>query len=393
MQPNSITCDRSAFFTLLWTSLALIVFSALGWTLSDFIAQKNAAYTALLSKHTLGAVLVLDLITLPILWFRAPGAGTNNLPKHADPGPGAKPEMIETKVEVRERTDMQVVAEKEARLRHLAETFERDVATVVSVLTSTARDLEENARRLEASASGGGQRAAAVASASEQTAANVETVAGAAEELSASISEIGRQVEESANRAREAAERARDASSNVTTLNDNVQKIDDVVRLIETIAKQTNLLALNATIEAARAGEAGRGFAVVANEVKALAGQTAQATGEISARINSIRESTDVTVTSIKRIVGAVEEVSEISSIIAAAVQEQNATTEEIARNVHQASSGTREVSGAIEDVRKAAVETNDLAVHTLSNSVEVKSLTEGMKSKIETFMKAFRNH
>jgi methyl-accepting chemotaxis protein len=128
------------------------------------------------------------------------------------------------------------------------------------------------------------------------------SVASATEEMASSVNEISRQVQESANIANEAVEQARETNQRVGELAKAAARIGDVVELINTIAGQTNLLALNATIEAARAGEAGRGFAVVASEVKALAEQTAKATGEISLQINGIQAATKEAVGAIKNI-------------------------------------------------------------------------------------------
>ena len=143
----------------------------------------------------------------------------------------------------------------------------------------------------------------------------------------------------------EAVDQARKTNDRVSELSKAASRIGDVVELINTIAGQTNLLALNATIEAARAGEAGRGFAVVASEVKALAEQTAKATGEIGQQISGIQAATNESVGAIKEISGTIERLSEISSTIAAAVEEQGAATSEISRNVQQAAAGTQQVS------------------------------------------------
>ena len=159
----------------------------------------------------------------------------------------------------------------------------------------------------------------------------------------------------------------RATTERVSELSKAASRIGDVVELINTIAGQTNLLALNATIEAARAGEAGRGFAVVASEVKALAEQTAKATGEIGQQISGIQAATNDSVGAIKEISSTIERLSEISSAIAAAVEEQGAATQEIARNVQQAAQGTQQVSSNITDVQRGATETGTASSQVLS--------------------------
>ena len=170
----------------------------------------------------------------------------------------------------------------------------------------------------------------------------MQSVASATEEMSLSVNEISCQVQESARIASDAVDQARTTNDRVSELSKAATRIGDVVELINTIAGQTNLLALNATIEAARAGDAGRGFAVVASEVKALAEQTAKATGEISQQITGIQAATQESVNAIKEISSTIEKLSGISSAIAAAVEEQGAATQEISRNVQQASMGTQ---------------------------------------------------
>lgn len=163
---------------------------------------------------------------------------------------------------------------------------------------------------------------------------------------------------ESARIASEAVDQARRTNDSVGELSQAAARIGDVVELINTIAGQTNLLALNATIEAARAGEAGRCFAVAAAEVKALAEQTAKATGEIGQHISGIQSATHVSVDAIQEIGHTIGRMSEIASTIASAVEEQGAATQEISRNVQQAAGGTQQVSANIADVERGASET-----------------------------------
>ena len=167
--------------------------------------------------------------------------------------------------------------------------------------------------------------------------------------------------------ASDAVGQARNTTERVSELSKAAARIGDVVELINTIAGQTNLLALNATIEAARAGEAGSGFAVVASEVKALAEQTAKATGEIGQQITGIQAATQDSVNAIKEISGTIEKLSEISSTIASAVEEQGAATQEISRNVQQAAQGTQQVSSNITDVQRGATETGSASSQVLS--------------------------
>ncbi len=195
---------------------------------------------------------------------------------------------------------------------------------------------------------------------SASTSSNVQAVAAAASELAASINEISRSVSEAANIANTAVERSYQTNDIVTGLAQSADHIGEVLDLINNIASQTNLLALNATIEAARAGEAGKGFAVVASEVKELANQTAKATAEIGAQIATVQQGTKAAVEAIAQITQVIGSINDISTSIAAAVEQQSAVTEEISGNMHSVASGVELVSESMSDIADAATAAND---------------------------------
>jgi methyl-accepting chemotaxis protein len=211
---------------------------------------------------------------------------------------------------------------------------------------------------------------------------NVESVAAASEELSYSIKEISQRVQESSKIADQAVAYARNSNYVINSLDVAATKIGDVVNLINDIAGQTNLLALNATIEAARAGEAGRGFAVVAAEVKSLADQTAQATDEITAQITSIQDATKETVGAIQQIGEIIDKISEISTAISSAVEEQSAATNEISRNIHLASAETQQVTIHVEREAKP-LDTHDI-VQALTHAMEQAAMIQEEIRKIQ---------
>ncbi|MBR1274530.1 methyl-accepting chemotaxis protein [Bradyrhizobium sp. AUGA SZCCT0283] len=288
-------------------------------------------------------------------------------------------------------TEKRAAVQRKAEMTRLADGFEGAVGEIIETVSSASTELEASADTLTSTAERAQELTTMVAAASEEASTNVQSVASATEELSSSVNEISRQVQESARMANDAVDQARTTNDRVSELSKAAARIGDVVELINTIAGQTNLLALNATIEAARAGEAGRGFAVVASEVKALAEQTARATGEIGQQISGIQAATQESVSAIKEISGTIERLSEISSTIAAAVEEQGAATQEISRNVQQAAQGTQQVSSNITDVQRGASETGSASSQVLAAAQSLSSDSNRLKLEVGKFLDSVR--
>jgi methyl-accepting chemotaxis protein len=287
--------------------------------------------------------------------------------------------------------DAEVKIERGRRVDGITSDFEAMIGEIVDTVSSASTELEASAGTLTATAERSQELTTAVAAASEEASTNVQSVASATEEMASSVNEISRQVQESATIASQAVDQARRTNDRVGELAKAAARIGDVVELINTIAGQTNLLALNATIEAARAGEAGRGFAVVASEVKALAEQTAKATGEISQQISGIQVATQESVGAIREIGDTIGRMSEISSTIASAVEEQGAATQEISRNVQQAAQGTMQVSANITDVQRGANETGSASSQVLSAARSLSSDSNRLKLEVGRFLDAMR--
>jgi methyl-accepting chemotaxis protein len=265
-------------------------------------------------------------------------------------------------------------AEKSRALQSMAETVERETRQAVDAISALTGEMAANAGAMADSAGAVRNNSQSVAAAATQALSNVQTVASAAEELSSSIAEISVQINNARGATEGAVGAAASAEAAIAELQGAVSRISDVTKLINEIAGQTNLLALNATIEAARAGDAGRGFAVVANEVKSLATQTANATGEITQQIDAVQGATQRAVEVVRGIGVSIRGVEAMSTAIASAIEEQTATTAEIARNVTETSAAAHEVAERISGVSSEAEASGSRAAAVRGLSAKVAS-------------------
>ena len=376
---------RDAMKTRMAAALALaaLLMCALSLLLGRAISQPISAMTSALTKLARGDFNVV-----------LPG-----LHRHDEVGEMAgaarifKDNMIETerlRAEQLANQEAQSLQRREERLR-LASGFQDAVGSIVDKLSSEATELEAAASTLTRTAETTLELSGVVSGASNEASGNIRSVAAAIEQMTSSVGEIGRQVLESSSIAQSAVEHAKTTDARITALSQAAGRIGDVVKLITGIAEQTNLLALNATIEAARAGEAGRGFAVVAQEVKALAAQTAKATEEIDVQISGMQSATGESVEAIKQIGAVIVRISEVSGMIAAAVEEQSVATREIARNVQMAASGAAQVGGAIADVHQGAADTGSASGQVLSSAQSLSSQASQLKLEVDNFLASIR--
>ena len=314
---------------------------------------------------------------------------------------GALARAIQIFQEAMERNrdlNLQVAADARAReerswhFEASVEAFQRAISTVLRTVNENAAVMRKTAQTIANVASDANERASAATGATAQASGNVSAVAGATEELSAAVEEIGRQVRQAADAVEQTGQRTEKSIAEIESLAAATQRIDGVLQLIQQIAEQTNLLALNATIEAARAGDAGRGFAVVAHEVKALAGQTAKATEEISQNVGLIQASTKNAVNAVREIGSAVRGINDITANIAGAIGQQDAATHEISINAQSAAEGNETLVANITSLRDAIGETNSAAAWVLAASGELTATAETLSREVEKFFQDLRS-
>lgn len=260
------------------------------------------------------------------------------------------------------------------------------MAENANTLASSSEELLATSLQMAGNAEETAVQANVVSDASTEVSRNVSSVATAAEQMQVSIREISKSAAESAQVAKNAVSVAQTTNQTVKKLGESSKEIGNVVKVITSIAQQTNLLALNATIEAARAGEAGKGFAVVANEVKELAKQTAKATTEISHKIDAIQGDTKGAVQAIEEISTIIIKINELSESIAAAVEEQTVTTNEISRSVGEAANGVHNIAKNIGGVATSATDTTRGAHDMQTASRALSEMASRLQSVVSQF-------
>jgi len=284
----------------------------------------------------------------------------------------------------------QRAAQRETMI-HTAEQFESEVGALIEDVFQAAGRVYKAAGVVNSNATRSSEESTSAAAACEETSANVQSVAGASEELSASIQEISRQISDASSLIGQAVSTARATDADVRALAENASKVGEVVSLIHGIAEQTNLLALNATIEAARAGEAGKGFAVVANEVKALATQTAKATGDIEAQMTAIQAATGHTVDRIADIVKRISDLDALTGGVATSAEQQGAATSDIAHSIQEAAAAAGQIASTVEALKQISDGNGEASSQLLEACETLNGRADQLRTEMTRFVSGIK--
>ena len=330
--------------------------------------------------------VVLGAEALTLAWIAQRLSGALNLADDATARAVAAQQEAERRAQENDEQAKRI-EKRRAETMEAITAFRTKIAGVVEQCQRQVGGLRSAAERLNQTSSISEKKAQAAQESSEGTAESVSNSAGAAEELTASIAELRRQIELSHTKAADAQNEADAATAQIMRLNAAAARIDDIIDLIGGIAKQTNLLALNATIESARAGEAGRGFAVVAAEVKRLAEQTSSATVDISGQISAVRDDVERSVAALARVASSMTAMLDSATFAAAAVNQQDSATNEIARNLAEGAQGSRMIASDLQDLLSATQAAHASAALVADAAADMGAMTEGLQAEVESFL------
>jgi methyl-accepting chemotaxis protein len=303
----------------------------------------------------------------------------------------ARVNAIQNKLYFADYEKAQLERDKKDLQAALANDFEQSVKGIVNVVAAAATELSQTASGMVTTVMESTQKAVDASGAATSTSANVQTVASAAEELSASVREISSQLQKTNQLVGQSKDKASNADSLAGALTQASDKVTKAMEMISTISGQINLLALNATIESARAGEAGKGFAVVASEVKNLAGQTDKTVAEIQSVVEDMRKASHAIIGALGEIGVSVTSISDATSGVASAVEEQSAVTNEIARNMQTAAQGTQTISDNLNEVRASSTHAGSASEQMLQASQELSRQAEMLNTQVDSFLSRIR--